>query len=306
MNTHTHALLLFTAGKRCHCQLFPSFCLDSCVNISQQTKKGQRPVYPHLYSTLALLALTRRWHPHPLEMKRRQKKKRNMGQNGEIPLPEKVDKWWKHPDGDTIGHEATAARRRRKEIPRVSSPVQTATGHDWARLHQGIFKGYWIQRKSSKMVVILLVDRYVLMVEIRYKVEKIRQSVFSVSTFESNLAWSAEMVASDLMSGSRPTASPMSTAGLVTFHPRPATRCVPQTAASQCFQSRWEAGAYWSVARTVKMALTNEKGCLMVCGGVTFQSLWGWEEMMSPFPRLLWRISFKLRSNAGWHYTSDC
>lgn len=199
--------------------------------------------------------------------------------------------------------------KRFPECPVQMKSFQTATGHDWARLHQGIFKsheGYWIQRKSSKMVVILLVDGYVLMVEIRYKIAKIRQSVFSVSTFESNLAWSAEMVASDLMSGSRPTASPMSTAGLVTFHPRPATRCVPQTAASQCFQSRWEAGAYWSVARTVKMALTNEKGCLMVCGGVTFQSLWGWEEMMSPFPRLLWRISFKLRSNAGWHYTSDC
>lgn len=35
----------------------------------------------------------------------------------------------------------------------------------------------------------------------------------------------------------------LSTAGLASFHPRPASRCLSQTAESQCFQSRWEAGA---------------------------------------------------------------
>lgn len=97
-----------------------------------------------------------------------------MGQNGKFLFPEKVDEWRKHPDGEEIGHGARAASRRRiREISRVSGPDEELP--ETGQCSRGTLRVMWavvFGRSREKLTVILLVDGYVLVVEIRYKIEK--------------------------------------------------------------------------------------------------------------------------------------
>lgn len=162
------------------------------------------------------------------------KRKRNMGQNGKFLSQKRLTCDWSIQMETRLDMKpqqpGEGGEKRIPECPVQMKSFQKATGHDWAWPLQGNTEshvGCCVRRKSSKIIVILSVEDYVLMAEVEYKIEKTLLSVFTLTTFITPLT---------------PVLA-RSTAGLATFHPRPATRCLSQTAESQHFKSRWEAGA---------------------------------------------------------------
>lgn len=108
-------------------------------------------------------------------------------------FPRKSHRVTKCPDGDTIGHGATTARKR-SASHKLCGPAerrgkneddnfQTATGHDWAGLHEGNIKSRVCCPVSEVVVkgdpVILLVETYVLTVELNDKITEILQPAFN-------------------------------------------------------------------------------------------------------------------------------
>lgn len=111
-------------------------------------------------------------------------------------FPKKSHRVTNCPDGDTIGHGGTTARKRRashnlcgpaeRRGKNEDDNFQTATGHDWAGLREGNIKSHVCCHVSEEAVkedtVILLVETYVFVVELNDKITEILQPVLNLFT----------------------------------------------------------------------------------------------------------------------------